>query len=164
MLAHIPGKANEAAYFLSRMKSDPNQTEELKLQDSIPTRDILVHPRAKTPDVTISNFELPEEFLATSEENSISPEITAALKSHPSLLSEVQNVLKVQEPGTAKRVGDFFKIKRLVQINSIQDSDSQNKSSVYQNETLPVDLEQEQKKDEDMKQVVQWLSHDVTKI
>ena len=104
LLVHIPGKANEAADFLSRMQSDPNQIE-LKLQDSILTREKLVHSRAKTLDVTVSNFELPEEFVATRKENSISPEIAAALKSHPNLLSEVQNVLKVQETGTAMRVG-----------------------------------------------------------
>ena len=59
--------------------------------------------------------------------------------------------MKVHETGKAKRVRELFKIKRLVQINSIQDSDPQNNSSVYQNEILPGDLEQEQKKDEDMK-------------
>ena len=128
------------------------------MQDSIRTREILVHSRAKTPDIAISNFELPEEFVATSEEKSISPETAAALKSHPKLLSEVQIVLKVQETGTTMRVADFFKIKRLAQINSIQNSDPQNNSSVYQNEISPVDLERKQKKDEDMKQVVQWLS------
>ena len=117
-----------------------------------------MHSRAKTPDVTISNFELSEEILATSKENSTSPEIAAALKSHPNLKSEVQNLLKFQETGTAKRVGEFFKIERLVEINSKQDSDPQNNSPVYQNEISPVDLEQKQKQDEDKKQVVQWLS------
>ena len=89
VIAHIPGKANEAADFLSRMQTEPNQTAELELQDSIPTRDILVHSKAKTPDVTISNFELPEENIASIEENQMKPDLAEALKFQISLLSEV---------------------------------------------------------------------------
>ena len=40
--AHIPGRANYAADFLSRMQTDPTQTLELKLNDKIPIKEIEV--------------------------------------------------------------------------------------------------------------------------
>ena len=117
-----------------------------------------MHSRAKTPHVTIPNFELLEETLATSEENSISPQNCSS--------SEItfKPVIRIAKSTESSRDRDnkesrrFFTIKRLVLINSIQDSDPQNNSSGYQNEILSVDLEQEQKKYESMEQVVQWLS------
>ena len=39
VVAHIPGKANAAADFLSRLQSNPNETIELKLTDGIPSID-----------------------------------------------------------------------------------------------------------------------------
>ena len=40
VLAHIPGRANAAADFLSRMQTDPTQSLELQLLDSIPLKHI----------------------------------------------------------------------------------------------------------------------------
>ena len=40
VVTHIPGKANAAADFVSRLQSNPNETLELKLTDRIPIREI----------------------------------------------------------------------------------------------------------------------------
>ena len=49
VLAHIPGKANAAADFLSRMQTDPNESLELQLVYSIPMKQIGIDMKAKTP-------------------------------------------------------------------------------------------------------------------
>ena len=42
VIAHIPGKANYAADFLSRVQTDPDQVIELKLSDRISVQEIEV--------------------------------------------------------------------------------------------------------------------------
>ena len=56
LLAHIPGKANSAADFLSRMQTDPTLTLSLKLTDRIPIKEIEIETEAKSPDVALSNI------------------------------------------------------------------------------------------------------------
>ena len=71
---HIPGKANAAADFLSRLQSDPNETSELKLTDRIPVREIEVDVRAKLPDNTNNELftdDFPDEFLQVVDINTL---------------------------------------------------------------------------------------------
>ena len=56
VVTHIPGKANAAANFLSRLQSNPNEILELKLTDGIPIREIEIDVRAKLPDNTIKEL------------------------------------------------------------------------------------------------------------
>ena len=56
LLAHIPGKANSAADFLSRMQTDPNLTLQIKVSDHVPVREIETETEAKAPDVPLSNI------------------------------------------------------------------------------------------------------------
>ena len=56
LLAHIPGKANSAADFLSRMQTDPNLTLQIKLTDHVPLRDIEIETEAKAENVSLSNI------------------------------------------------------------------------------------------------------------
>ena len=56
LLAHIPGKANSAADFRSRMQTDPNLTLPTKLTDHVPIREIEIDTEAKAPDVSLSNI------------------------------------------------------------------------------------------------------------
>ena len=62
LLAHIPGKANSAADFLSRMQTDPNLTIQIKLTDHVPEREIKIETEAKAPDVSLSNISEIEPF------------------------------------------------------------------------------------------------------
>ena len=54
--AHIPGKANSAADFLSRMQTDPNLTLQIKFTDLVPIREIEIQTEAKAPNVSLSNI------------------------------------------------------------------------------------------------------------
>ena len=57
LLAHLPGKANSAAVFLSRMQTDPNLCLRIKLTDHVPIREIEIETEAKAPDVSLSNID-----------------------------------------------------------------------------------------------------------
>ena len=62
VLAHIPGRVNAAADFLSRMQTDPTQSLELQLHESIPKK-IEIDLKAKTPDASMLaiEFDQPEQ-------------------------------------------------------------------------------------------------------
>ena len=49
ILAHVPGKENPAADYLSRLDIDPLERYHLKLTDSIPVHQIEIDLAAKTP-------------------------------------------------------------------------------------------------------------------
>ena len=54
IIAHIPGKANYAADFLSRMQTDPSASLSLKLIDKIPVQEIQIDTTAKVPDASLN--------------------------------------------------------------------------------------------------------------
>ena len=56
LLANIPGKANSAADFLSRMQTHPNLTLQIKFTDHVPVREIEIETEAKAPDVSLLNI------------------------------------------------------------------------------------------------------------
>ena len=56
LLAHIPGKANSAADFLSRMQTDPNLTLQIKLTDHVPVGEIEIETEATAPNVSLSHI------------------------------------------------------------------------------------------------------------
>ena len=60
ILAHIPGRAKAAGDFLSRMQTDPTQSLELQLHESIPMKEIEIDMKAKTPDASMLAIE-PDE-------------------------------------------------------------------------------------------------------
>ena len=54
IIAHIPGTANYAANFLSRMQTDPSASLSLKLTDKIPVREIYIDSTAQIPDASLN--------------------------------------------------------------------------------------------------------------
>ena len=52
VVGHIPGTANAAADFLSRMETNPNETVELRLTDRIPLRENVFSLSTKTPHLS----------------------------------------------------------------------------------------------------------------
>ena len=65
LLAHIPGKANSAADYLSGVQTDPNLTLQMKPTDHVPVRAIELVTEAKAPSVSLSNI---SEIVPFSEE------------------------------------------------------------------------------------------------
>ena len=62
--------------------------------------------------------------------------------------------LNVQEVGASPKIF-FFRLMKLVQVSSVQCSDPRNNLLSYKDDMLPVNLEQEQRKDVDIKKVVE---------
>ena len=78
VLAHIPGRANAAADFLSRMQTDPSHSLELQLLDSIRMKQIDIDLKARTPDAsmllivsgsTLIETEEPQDLMAQLQAN-----------------------------------------------------------------------------------------------
>ena len=62
VIAHIPGKANYAADFVSRIQTDRSACISLKLSDKIPLKEIEIDTTAKTPDVSLTSIESFEDL------------------------------------------------------------------------------------------------------
>ena len=62
VLADIPGKANAAADFLSRMQTDHNESLERQLVDSIPMKQIEIDMKSETPDASMLAIKSVQEF------------------------------------------------------------------------------------------------------
>ena len=81
LLAHIPGKANSAADFLSRMQTVPTLTLQIKIKDHVPIREIEIETEAKAPTVFLSNR---NEIAPFSEElqRAVDDQFITQLKAH----------------------------------------------------------------------------------
>ena len=56
LLAHVPGKANSAADFFSRMQTDHILPLQMNLTDHVPFREIGIEAEAKAANVSLSNI------------------------------------------------------------------------------------------------------------
>ena len=54
VIAHIPGRTNYAADFLSRIENDKTATLSLKLTDRIPKKEIEIDTEAQKPDIELN--------------------------------------------------------------------------------------------------------------
>ena len=78
VIAHIPGKANYAADFLSRIQTDKNACLTLKMKDKVPIKEIEIDTKALTPVV---------------ETNEILPGITTThAELTPEIIEQLQNI------------------------------------------------------------------------
>ena len=73
--AHIPGRANYNAEFLSRREKDKTATMFLKLTDRVPIREIEIAREAQNPDVEM-NLLLDTEI----SNNELNGDVSDALK------------------------------------------------------------------------------------
>ena len=154
LLAHIPGKANSAADFLSRMQTDPNLTLQTKLTDHVPVREIEKETEAKAPNVSLSNITevapFSEELQPAAEEQFITQ-----LKAHG--LYE-QFIAKQHGDDPDFHIRGFFSLSSIPQVNLIETNDFEDILNDLRNRTQPLDLVQEQQNDEVIREVVSWKS------
>ena len=152
LLAQIPGKANSAADFLSRMQTDPNLTLQIKLTDHVPVREIEIETEAKAPDVSFSNISEIEPF---------------SEKIHPVVDEHLLNQLKalgLYDQFLAKQPSDdpdihltgFYTFSPIPQVNLIETNDFEDILNDLPNRTRPLDLVQKQQNDEVIREVVLW--------
>ena len=143
VLAHIPGKANAAADFLSRMQTDPNESLELCLLDSIPMKQIEIHMKAKTPDASMLAIETVQEVEA---KPTVPKDLIEKVQSNDVLQSLFPNLDQLLKSASNDQKPEIYAIKRATEINSIQEKDPMKKFQVSNLNSEALDIETEQKK------------------
>ena len=152
LLAHIPGKANSAADFLSRLQTDPNLTLQIKLTDHVPVREIEIETEAKAPNVSLSNI---TEVAPFSDElqPAVDEQFITQLKAHG--LYD-QFIAKQHGDDPDIHITGFFSLSSIPQGNLIETNDFEDILNDLPNRTQPLDLVQEQQNDEVIREVVSW--------
>ena len=157
VIAHIPGRANYAADFLSRVQIDPSQTIQLKLTDPIPVKETEIETVAKSPDASLSCLET-FESLFSSNSSQIGQNVISELKQKgisDYLLMQIQLQTKTNtEPDD---ISGLIRLKYCKnEINAILMRDPSDQLNDLLEKLNPSDLKVEQAKDEVIKNVVQW--------
>ena len=98
---HIPGRRNAAADFLSRMRTDPIQSLELLLIDSIPMKKIDIGMKARTPDASLLLMES-DSTLNETKQPQIPQELMAQLQADDALQNLIPKLNDVLESASPK--------------------------------------------------------------
>ena len=154
LLAHIPGKANSAADFLSRMQTDPSLSIQIKLADHVPIREIEIETAAKTPDVALSNIEAVSSF--PDELPALDQNFLNQLKIHG-----LYDQFLAKQPADVHDVivHGLFSLKPVPQMNLIASNDFEDVLTDLPNRIHPLNLKEEQRKDEVITEVFTWLQN-----
>ena len=158
VIAHIPGRANYAADFLSRVQTDPDQTIQLKLSDRIPVQEIEVETIAKSPDVMLCSMANFSNLFDNNREQT-DQNIISCLKQtglDDGLLSQVEShVNKINDQAeipTTVRI-----ISKPTQVNAVLMNDPKDSLKNISDKLEPLNLEAEQQKDQVIKKVIEWI-------
>ena len=163
VLAHIPGRANAAADFLSRMQTDPTQSLELQLLDSIPLKHIEIDMKAKTPDASMLMIEAQEQTTQDNTTNQVlSQELIQTLQSNAQLQQLIPNLNDLLDSASHNSTFELCEIRRAPELNSIQQNDPLNYFEVTDSTSKPVDIQEEQRKDPVIRKVINWVENGCT--
>ena len=157
VIAHIPGRANYAADFLSRVQSDLSTTIELKLTDRIPVREIEVQTIAKTPDASLSSIDSIDRMFdqQTTNKNDIFIHQLREQGVSDDLLEQIkQQTKKINQD--IDEVQGYIRFLARTEINAVLIPDPNDYLSDLVEQNQPLDLKTEQEKDEVLKRVVKW--------
>ena len=155
LLAHILAKANSAADFLSRMQTDPNLTLQINLWGHVLDREIEIETEAKAPNVSLSNI---SEIAPIFEElqPAIDEQFVTQLKTHG--LYDQFIARELSDNSDVPITGLFFFFSSNPQVNLIETNVFEDILNGLPNPIQPLDLGQEQKKDEIIQEVNSWKS------
>ena len=127
VLAHIPGKANAAADFLSRLQTDPNESLKLQSVDWIPMKQIEIDMKAETPDASMLAIESVQEVEA---KPTVPKDMIEKIQSNDALQHWISNLDEVLKSPSNDQKTELYAIKRATEINSIQKKTDEFFSSV----------------------------------
>ena len=153
-LAHIPGKAISAADFLSRMQTDPSLSIQIKLTDNVPIREIEIETAAKTPDVALSNIDDVNTF--PNELPTLDHHFLNQLKIH-GLFEQFLEKQPAEDQDIT--VNGLFPLTSVPQINLLASNDFEDVLNDLPNRTHPLNLKEEQCKDEVVIEIFTWLQN-----
>ena len=146
VIALIPGKANYAADFLSRIQTDKAASLPLKITDKVPVREIYVESEAKSPDVSISNI----DQLNTVPESEMEVIIFSQLQE-----LELYDAYVERKRENGDEISSLFKLKR-AEVNAIQYANQDDLLNDLTDREEILDLASEQTKDEEIMQAIEW--------
>ena len=147
VIAHIPGRDNFAADFVSRIENDETPMS-LKLTDRIPVREREIDTEAQNPDVELNVLVDIENF-----DNDINSAELGVLKKFEIYedYKKKQNNLPITE------IQGLLKLKRKLEINSIQYPNPFDEFPDLTNNLISLNLAEEQQKDADIRTVISWI-------
>ena len=162
VLAHIPSRANAAADFLSRMQTDPTQSLELQLHESIPMKEIEIDMKAKTPDASMLAMENDQPEQGEPQPHILSEDIINIINSNHALQNLIPHLTDLLASASKDTISEGYLIKRAPEINSIQQNDPLNYFETSTTNAKPLNIPEEQKKDPVIKKVMEWIENGCT--
>ena len=134
ILGHIPGKANLAADYLSRIQINPKKLT-LRINSKIPISEVQIDTTAEAPDNSINTL-----LQGTSEENTRKQYLCQIANETDQ--TEINEEVHIQQIKPAQ-------LEAIHEHNPIDDFDTKRHS--------PLNLRAEQQKDSDIKRVILWF-------
>ena len=162
VLAHIPGRANAAADFLSRMHTDPTQSLELQLHESIPLKEIEIDMKAKTRDASMLAIEHDQTEQVEPQPHILSEDIINIINSNPASQSLIPHLNDLLASASKDTISEGYLIKRAPEINSIQQNDPLNYFDTSTANAKPLNIQEEQKKDAVIRKLMDWIENRCT--
>ena len=162
VLAHIPGRANAAADFLSRMQTDPTQTLELQLQESNPMKEIETGMKAKTPDASMLAKEPDQPEAVEPQSHILSEDKMNIINSNQALQNLIPHLNDVLASASKDTISEGCLTKRAPEINSLQQNDPSDYFETSTTNAKPLNIPEEQKKDPVIRKVMDWIENGCT--
>ena len=157
VLAHFPGLANAAADFLSRMQTDPTQSLELQLHESIPMKEIEIDMKTKTPDASMLAIESDQPEQVEPQPDSLSENIINIINSNHALQNLIPHLTDLLASASKDTISEGFLLKRAPEINSIQQNDPLNYFETSKTNATALNIQEERKKDPVIRKVMVWI-------
>ena len=161
VLAHIPGRANAAADFLSTMQTDPTHSLELQLHESIPMKEIEIDMKAKTPDASMLAIESDQPEQVEPQPHILSDNIIIINSNH-ALLNLIPHLNDLSASASKDTISEGHLIKRGPEFNSIQQNDPLNYFETSTTNAKPLNIQEEQTKDRVIRKVLDWIENGCT--
>ena len=157
VLAHIPGRANAAADFLSRMQTDPTQSLELQLHESIPMKEIEIDMKTKTPDASMLAIKNDQAEQVEPQAHIFSEDIINIINSNRASQNLIPHLNDLLASASRDTISEGCLIKRAREINPIQQNDPLNYFQTSTTNAKPLNIPEEQKKDPVIRKVMEWI-------
>ena len=151
VIAHIPGRANYAADFLSRMQTDRSEKMSLTLTDKILIKEVHIDTTAQIPDAMVNLISWNEDGFETTERKFIEQLRKCGL------FDQYVEQTKIEVETDIK---GFLQLKR-PEINEVQYSKPLDVLSGIADRMQPLNLYSDQQQDEDIRKIIRWNKDDV---
>ena len=138
VLGHIPGKANAAADYLSRVHINPPTKMKMKLEDQIPLHKIQIDVLSNTPDNSIMSVHTTEE---------VAPQATHH-KNQEIIVTNADNEIEAE-------ITELSSL-HFNQICAVSEENPLDKLDLSES-LLPLNVEKEQRNDPDIVKIKTWI-------